>query len=91
MVKFLRTIRDFLSKILKEEDQLDTSLVGVSYHRTFKYLGVEVPLIITVESVSKLNGIKLYQCKISYFQNKTSYTHTYTERELKDMIFLKTE
>lgn len=91
MTKLLRTIRDFLNRILKEENSLNTSIIGVSYHRSFKYLGMEIPMIITVESMSTLNGIKLFHCKVSYFQNKTSYTHTYTERELKDMVFLKTE
>lgn len=91
MNRILKIIRDFLNRFLKEENSIDTSIIGVSYHRSFKYLGLEIPIVITVESISKFNGIKLYQCKVSYFQNKVSYTHSFTERELKDMIFFKTE
>ena len=91
MTKLLKFLRDSLNRVLKEESTLNTSIIGVSYHRSLKYLGMEIPMIITVESMSTLNGIKLYLCKVSYFQNESPHTHTYTEKELKEIIFFKTE
>ena len=88
MQRIFKTIRDFFDSLISEKALL-SELVGSNFFRTTRRFGINIPMEIKVVSHGVFDGISMYKCDIYIFSNKIE--HTYTEKELKDLIFLVTD
>lgn len=88
MNQVFKALRDFFARFVNEQT-LPDNLVGGKYYRILNQFGIRFPMEIEICRCSAFNGIKMFECNVTLFQE--TFKHTYTEKELKNIIFVLSE
>lgn len=88
MNQVFKALRDFFTRLVKEKE-LPLNIIGSKFYRTLNQFGVRFPMEIEICNCNEFNDTKMFECNITLFQE--TFKHTYTEKELKNIIFVISE
>lgn len=88
MNQVFKALRDFFARFANEKE-LPVDIIGSKFYRTLNQFGIRFPMEIEICRCNEFNGVKMFECNVTLFQETVK--HTYTERELKNIIFVLSE